>query len=461
MSAPRFHPLIRLVLCAFAVLLAQGVVATILISSRVLPMPVAGEPLSGRFVLLTTFAATPATLFVIALCRRWMDGRSFASLGLNTKNALPDFGLGIACGALAVAFIFGLLWVTGHLEVRGPSDAARSGSIAGPLMLWALAMLCVALTEEIAFRGYALHQLGVWLGIDKVGLGAAAIIQGIVFALVHLQNVGMNPTPENVGAAWQAMPNIALIGIFFALCYYKTGSLWFPIGFHAAWNFFLGNVFSMPVSGLQSFELYDVRVSSAQWLTGGSFGVEGSLLLTVLTGVMICVVRKSHDHPQAIADISALVPPDEQEEYVETGSRAPRLRERKEKRREQTITASGFEGWNDLAPERQPAYTTFKPPIPEAIAGPSEAVEATLTAPSQTVENAPAATEAQTTEFRPAVAAPSEPPAPIEPSTPVEKTAPEVPSPAMREPASTPPAPPQPTEQSPPPPVKKPPAPRW
>jgi hypothetical protein len=120
-------------------------------------------------------------------------------------------------------------------------------------------------------------------------------------------NAGVATSPSLVNALMDtrvAMLNITLIGVFFALSYIKTGSLWFPIGFHAAWNFFLGCIWSMPVSGVGTFRVLDVSISSNALLTGGDFGAEGSILLTPLLLVLLWVVWQEADHPQALADLA-------------------------------------------------------------------------------------------------------------------------------------------------------------
>ncbi len=456
----RFHPFVRLVLCVVAVLIAQTFVGVALSVNN--QVAVTDGPVGGRSALLLFIVVTPVTLLVVALCRRWMDGQSLASLGLRARGAVPDFARGIVCGALAIAFIFGVLWLCGGLEVRGLSERARevgSGGIAARLAVWALAMLCVGLVEEVLFRGYALHNLGVWLGVDKIGLGAAAIIQGLLFSLVHLSNFGFHPTPEQASSAWQAMPNITLIGVFFAFAYYKTGALWFPIGFHAAWNFFLGSVFSLPVSGLQFFKLLDVRVVASRWLSGGPFGIEGSLLLTVLAATMIYLVRRADDHPQALADIAALVPADEMDD-VEVASRAPRLRERKEIRAAQIPQKTTFEGWNDLKPEGREPYSVYKPPLPAAL----------LESLSEPVAPSEEKSGETYSEFRPVVdasPAPGAPPkieaAPDALSVVSETKTPVAVPPVSAPPVSSTPVTPSPLTDAPPqaPPVKKPPSPRW
>jgi len=135
------------------------------------------------------------------------------------------------------------------------------------------------------------------------------VAQGVVFAVIHPLNELQNG--KGAGAVfWDArwaLVNIFLIAVFFAQCYRKTGSLWFPIGFHAAWNFFLGCVWSLPVSGIQTFRLLDVVSSSDSTLSGGSFGAEGSIFLTCIIAALVYVMSRMPDHPQANLDLALLV----------------------------------------------------------------------------------------------------------------------------------------------------------
>jgi membrane protease YdiL (CAAX protease family) len=225
---------------------------------------------------------------------------------------------GAACGALAITLLFGVLWLTGNVRINGPSpEAFESGAVvsAAILCFFGVLFFAVGFMEELCFRGYAMHNLAAW-----GGLRFAIAVQAVVFAFVHLGNVvakipdegaamgtGVSTPPSLLDTLMDtrvALLNIALIGVFFALSYIKTGSLWFPIGFHAAWNFFLGCVWSMPVSGVGTFRVLDVSVSSNVLLTGGDFGAEGSILLTPLLLVLLWVVWQEADHPQAHSDLA-------------------------------------------------------------------------------------------------------------------------------------------------------------
>ena len=100
------------------------------------------------------------------------------------------------------------------------------------------------------------------------------IVSSLIFGVAHL----LNPNVAVLGII-----NIFLVGLLFAYMYDKTKSLWMPIGYHITWNYFQGNVFGFPVSGTTPHGLYGIDVSMGNnWLTGGSFGLEGGLLATLM-----------------------------------------------------------------------------------------------------------------------------------------------------------------------------------
>jgi hypothetical protein len=93
---------------------------------------------------------------------------------------------------------------------------------------------------------------------------------------VHLKN-------PNVVAGFTFV-NTALAGVWLAVAYLKTRSLWFPLGIHWAWNWAMASVFGLPVSGITELAsnslLHGIDLGPA-WLTGGSYGPEGGLACTI------------------------------------------------------------------------------------------------------------------------------------------------------------------------------------
>ena len=81
--------------------------------------------------------------------------------------------------------------------------------------------------------------------------------------------------------------------------YMLTRNLWFPMGLHAAWNFTQGEIFDVPVSGLDEHGLVQAQLSGPPLLSGGQFGLEASvlaLLLATAVGIWIVwlAVKRGH-----------------------------------------------------------------------------------------------------------------------------------------------------------------------
>lgn len=321
MPAPRLHPFWRLFLCAGSLVAASLLVVSVMSAavawSATLTHRVAAheivdfwaDPVNELWAQLLFY---PLALICLITCRHTLDRRSVSSLGLRptVPAAAPSgpraFGSGALCGALAISFLFGMLWSAGGVRIVGFSPEAFGGGVfvsITMLLLYGALFFSVGFMEELVFRGYALHNLRAWLGI-----AGAVGTQALLFALAHAGNGGQISWQAFFNERW-AMVNLVLIGLFFAIAYLKTGTLWFPIGFHVAWNFCLGCVWSLPVSGIPVFRLLDVTSSGNTTLSGGSFGAEGSILLAPLILAMLWLLHGLPDHPHALADLATLSPP--------------------------------------------------------------------------------------------------------------------------------------------------------
>ena len=313
----RLHPFARLLIAAIGLLVAQVIGALLVIAIFIALTHPNSPGETGAQVMARTAAfansnALALTLFIYPLnllwlgfCRAKLDKRSFVSLGLRAPRWVPNLARGAVGGVLAIGVLWAILWLTGALSVNGISAAAKVAGARSvfPLLGWALAFGAVGFMEEVTFRGYALHNLTNWLGW-KWAVG----VQAALFAVIHLGNV-VTAGREAQMAALGALPSLFLVAVFFALCYRKTGSLWFPIGFHAAWNFSLGCLFSLPVSGIETFKLLDVASRGQSWFSGGSFGAEGSFVLIPVLLAAIYVLSQSPDHPQTLLDLELIERP--------------------------------------------------------------------------------------------------------------------------------------------------------
>lgn len=204
------------------------------------------------------------------LCNRFIEGLPWQALGLVLhRKWLKDFFFGSVVGLLSLALAVAVA-LGGHGFHFNFAGKAAVFVIAETLLSSALLFIVAALAEEALFRGYPLQTLCrpglIWL---------ALFLTSVPFALVHLGNPNVVP--------YVTFTNTALAGIWLGIAYIRTRSLWFPLGVHWSWNWALGSVFGLPVSGLKIVRnpLLEGVDLGPFWLTGGNYGIEGGAACTV------------------------------------------------------------------------------------------------------------------------------------------------------------------------------------
>jgi membrane protease YdiL (CAAX protease family) len=197
---------------------------------------------------------------------------------LSRGGAERELALGVVIGSMTFLVVIGLLTGSGVFQI----DGSNSWSV----MLSPLAELTlVAFFEEILFRGVILRNLETW-----VGRVPALLMSSGLFALAHLPNDGIS------------LPGIAVTivaGLMFGAAYLATRRLWLPIGIHFSWNFMSDAVFSLPTSGHPAKGLMQGQLSGPDWLSGGTYGIEASLVtLMVISAVTLWLVWWPFRHRQ-------------------------------------------------------------------------------------------------------------------------------------------------------------------
>jgi len=233
--------------------------------------------LPRQSVLPFLIFGTSATISVY-VARRFLDKQSFASLGLRwDRYAVLDLLGGVLNSAVLMAIMFCMLLWTGLIEFHGftwwtdePVGSAHlSASALVAIGTVLLELAIVAWWEELVFRGYLFQNttagLGLWWSI---------VILSLLFGLLH----GMNPNATVLSTILIAVTTPQLI-----YAYLKTGQLWLPIGLHLGWNFFQASVFGFAASGQSSPTMISQSPVGPDWLSGGAFGAEGSILIFPVT----------------------------------------------------------------------------------------------------------------------------------------------------------------------------------
>lgn len=240
-----------------AVILLSGVVLALLLRNT------GKEALVGPLLVYSSLALSAAvSIGLVWFFTVVIDKRPFASVGFNglhnTRQGLVGFALALlllCCGVLVLQATKNIEWTDAGLN-------------ATDLFTGMVTMAIVAFYEELVFRGYLLGNL-----MESMNKWAALSISALLFMIAHLSN----PNLSLPGAI-----NVFLAGLLLGINYIQTRNLWFGIAFHFAWNFIQGPVMGFDVSGLPLKSLLQHDMHGSEWLTGGAFGFEGSIVATIL-----------------------------------------------------------------------------------------------------------------------------------------------------------------------------------
>lgn len=248
--------------------------------SNLVYMP--GEPalVSGFWMALVLVFSYAGIFLFLWLWLKFYEKRPFHTLGFEKTGALLQYGRGLLFGVALFGGAVGLMALFGFVEL-GRGDPAQTGlATLGGVLLAALGWVVQGMGEEVLTRGWMLPVLGArtrpWIGI---------LVVSLFFALLHV----LNP---NVSVL--AMVNLALFGLFAAFYAMREGSLWGISALHSVWNWIQGNVFGFEVSGMNvgGGTLFKFVETGPDWLTGGAFGPEGGLAvsLMLLLGILVIFV---------------------------------------------------------------------------------------------------------------------------------------------------------------------------
>jgi hypothetical protein len=143
--------------------------------------------------------------------------------------------------------------------------------------------IMVATFEELIFRAVLFRIVD-----QRWGTRTALAVSFVLFALAHLPN-------DNISAL--AVLNTAVVSLTLCAAYMLTGRVWLPIGIHFGWNFLFDGVFAVPLSGHAARGWLQVSLPGPEWLTGGAYGVEASVLTLLVWGIAtVLVLRQRPRH---------------------------------------------------------------------------------------------------------------------------------------------------------------------
>ncbi len=224
--------------------------------------------------------AAESLQFLVALAASWVLARvtkgSLASYGLPRQGAFGGrFWEGALWGVGAVTAVFLMVLAGGGVRVSGleihGADLWRYAA------LWTLAMVLIGLYEELLFRGTPLFTLA-----GGIGFWPAAILLALVFGGLHFF---FKPMENGMDAA-----SVTLLGLFLAFALRRTGSLWWPIGFHFGFDWAALFLYGAPNTANDGQplvgRLLTVDWVGPAWMTGGVLGLEASAFVFIVIAAL-------------------------------------------------------------------------------------------------------------------------------------------------------------------------------
>lgn len=212
--------------------------------------------------LLSTAFGTLSALFYC----RFVEMRPIRSMGLRKRKLIPHYLLGLAVG---IAFMTAITLMT---VVFGVNSIKLCSNINYKLLLmFFVGFFIQGMSEEFIFRGYLMNTIG---GSGQHTMVAVSI-SAVAFALAHAGNPGFSVLP---------FINLTLFGAFASFYMIYFDDIWGVCAIHSIWNFTQGNLYGISVSGSGNTEsvFKTTAISSKDFLTGGEFGIEGSIFTTVV-----------------------------------------------------------------------------------------------------------------------------------------------------------------------------------
>lgn len=234
-----------------------------------------------------SLAAGHGAILISAMLVGWACGALLEELPFRALGCTPHRGwlknLGIGSVLGAASLFLAALLATAMRGIHFRLDPAGASSVGLTLAVSALVFVFAAAAEEMLFRGYPLQTLTranlAWLGV---------LLTSVPFAAVHLSN------PHAVPGF--TFLNTALAGVWLAIAYLKTRSLWLPLGLHWSWNWAQASLLGLPVSGIERIApapLLKAMNTGPDWLTGGAYGIEGGAACTIALLVSTLIIWRT------------------------------------------------------------------------------------------------------------------------------------------------------------------------
>lgn len=240
--------------------MVAGAISIILVDAFIRPL---GEQVPGLLSLLLTLTMGFLAIIVYMLTMKYLARRSIPEL--SKKGAGFEAVMGALTGGIFIALSTIIIVSLGGYSF----EWANNADTVTILITSIEAALGAAIVEELIFRGLMFQAINKLLGN-----WTALAVTSLFFGIAHLGNTG--------ATLWSAFAITLEAGVLLGAAFMWRRNLWFAMGLHFSWNALEG-LLGIPVSGHTTAGLLIVKMQGPYLLTGGDFGLEGSVVPVIIS----------------------------------------------------------------------------------------------------------------------------------------------------------------------------------
>lgn len=230
---------------------------------------------SDSFIIINLLSTALVSIAIYFFVKKFQN-RNPKSLGLIEANKLKSYARGVAIGGSMLILSFFLSFLLGgfklRLSIRNTSPFL--------FLLFIIGWICQGFEEELITRSVLMNYFAA---IKDVKTGFIA--NSLLFAILHIGNTSFSII---------AFVNLLLMGLLFSMVFYISDNIYTPAACHSTWNFLQGNFFGISVSGIVNPKntIFISEPLGNKLISGGGFGIEASLIVTLVELVGLVILYK-------------------------------------------------------------------------------------------------------------------------------------------------------------------------
>lgn len=244
--------------------------------------------ISGNFdwIILVSLFSMYAVIVVVLLYCRFFEKRSFASMGLRKGNVITELSVGFIIGAVMLSCVIAIGTIIGAFEFNGFSHSKY-----WIVIFYLFGCIIQGFAEELLVHGYFMTSLS-----RSVPPIRALVLSSLMYVLIYSGRSGLSMI---------SYINMFLFAVVLGIYIIKRGNIWGACTIHSAWNFFISIIFVVSSSGDSSNSALVSFTSNGglEKVTGGIYGIENGLLVTLVLFVFLGVVLKMKQNEKEISNV--------------------------------------------------------------------------------------------------------------------------------------------------------------